>query len=397
MSNASKNEYLESIKTRYRKANKTKKNKILDEFGSVCGYNRKYAIRLLNQKSPPKCEWEKQKRGPKKKYDHPDILKILTKIWSATNLPCSKRLKAIIPLWLPYYPYHVTEKVEDALLTISAATIDRLLSKHRTRYNKRGLATTKPGAILKKHIPVKLKQWDETRPGFLEADTVAHCGDSVAGMFVYTINCVDIATGWTEQRATWGKGERGTVNSIKSIEQSLPFKILGFDCDNGSEFLNWHLVRYLINRKKPIDFTRSRAYHKNDNAHIEQKNWTNIRQYLGYERFENPILVDLLNDLYSSEWRLYFNYFIPSMKLIAKKRMGSKTEKIHDIPKTPFQRVIQSKQVSNQIKQNLKKQHKNLDPFHLQKIMSQKIKNIINIACGETVNKTHLSTITISY
>jgi hypothetical protein len=271
------------------------------------------------------------------------------------------------------------------------------LSKHRNRYNKRGLVTTKPGAIIKKRIPIKTKQWDETRPGFLEADTVAHCGDSVAGMFVYTINCVDIATGWTEQRATWGKGERGTVNSIKSIEQSLPFSLLGFDCDNGSEFLNWHLVRYLTNRRKPITFTRSRAYYKNDNAHIEQKNWTDIRQYLGYDRFDNPILVDLLNDLYTTEWRLYFNYFIPSMKLIAKKRIGSKTVKKYDKPKTPYQRIMETDALNNKTKKELQKQHQNLDPFQLQKIMSQKIKNIINIASRDMDYNYHLSTINNSY
>jgi hypothetical protein len=282
-------------------------------------------------------------------------------------------------------------------MTISPSTIDRLLSKHRTRYSKQGLATTKPGSILKKRIPVKLKQWDETRPGYLEADTVAHCGDTVAGMFVYTVNCVDIATGWTVQRATWGKGERGTVNAIEDIENTLPFRILGFDCDNGSEFLNWHLLRYFSNRKKSVYFTRSRAYHKNDNAHIEQKNWTNIRQYLGYERFENPILVDLLNDLYTTEWQLYFNYFIPSMKLIAKKRIASKTEKIHDIPKTPFQRVLESNQVNMQIKHNLKKQYKDLDPFQLQKIMSQKIKNIINIANETMVNNVDKNMVIHTY
>jgi len=380
MSNTSRIEYLQSIRHRYRKANKSEKNKILDEFCKVCGYNRKYAIRLLNPKSPPFYDWEKRKRGPKKKYDHPDILKVLTKIWVATNLPCSKRLKAIIPIWLPHYPFHITDHVKKALLNISPATIDRLLGKSRFRYNKRGLATTKPGTILKKHIPIKVNQWDESRPGFLEADTVAHCDDSVAGMFVYTVNCVDIATGWTAQRATWGKGESGTVNAIKSIEKSLPFPLLGFDCDNGSEFLNWHLFRYLYNRKKPVNFTRSRAYHKNDNAHIEGKNWTDIRQYLGYDRFDNQVLVDLLNDLYTTEWSLYFNFFVPSMKLIAKKRTGSKTKKIYDMAKTPFQRVIKSKHVNMQIKRNLKKQYENLDPFQLQKIMSQKIRKIINIA-----------------
>jgi hypothetical protein len=194
----------------------------------------------------------------------------------------------------------------------------------RTKYSKRGLSTTKPGTILKKHIPVKTKQWDEEKPGFLEADTVAHCGDSVAGMFVYTLNCVDIATGWNQQRALWGKGEQGVLQAIQNIEKTLPFDILGFDCDNGSEFLNWHLLRYFSKRKQPIKFTRSRAYHKNDNAHIEGKNWTHIRQYLGYQRFDNIELVDLLNDLYTKEWNLYFNFFIPSVKLINKVRDGSK-------------------------------------------------------------------------
>jgi hypothetical protein len=259
------------------------------------------------------------------------------------------------------------------------------------------LATTKPGSILKKHIPVKTKQWDETRPGFIEVDSVAHCGDSVAGMFVYTIDSVDIASGWTEQRATWSRGERSTVISIKSIEESLPFRLLGFDCDNGSEFLNWHLVRYLTNRRKPVTFTRSRAYYKNDNAHIEQKNWTIIRQYLGYGRFDNPILVDLLNDLYTSEWRLYFNFFIPSMKLIAKRRSGSKTEKVYDKPKTPFQRIQESDSVNNKIKKDLTKQYKELDPFHLQKIMSQKIKNIINIANQPVVKNVNKKVVIHTY
>ena len=167
MSPTSKFEYLNQINKRYHNASKLEKGTILNEFCSNCGYNRKYAIRLLNQKSPPKNDWEKRKRGPKKIYDHPDILKVLTKIWVATNLPCSKRLKAIIPIWLPHYPCHVAEQVRKALLTISPATIDRLLAKSRFRYNKRGLATTKPGSIIKKRIPIKTKQWDETRPGFI--------------------------------------------------------------------------------------------------------------------------------------------------------------------------------------------------------------------------------------
>ena len=171
---------------------------------------------------------------------------------------------------------------------------DRLLKPVRIQYKKRGRATTKPGTLLRKQIPLKTNQWDETRPGFVEADTVAHCGDTMAGMFAFTVDCVDIATGWTEQRAVWGKGESGVLEQIRDIEQSLPFPLLGFDCDNGSEFLNYHLLRHFTERKKPIQFTRSRAYHKDDNAHIEQKNWTHVRQWLGYDRLDNPQVVPFL-------------------------------------------------------------------------------------------------------
>lgn len=204
-----------------------------------------------------------------------------------------------------------------------------LIAPARKKYQKRGLSTTKPGTLLKKRIPVKTNQWDEKRPGFIEADTVAHCGNSTAGMFAYTLNCVDIATGWIEQRAIWGKGEQGSVKAIESIEKAIPFPLQGFDCDNGAEFLNWHLARYLVNeqRKKPVQFTRARAYLKNDHAHLENKNWTHVRQYIGYQRFGQPEIVELLNRLYTSEWRLYFNYFIPSVKLIEKKRIGAKVIK----------------------------------------------------------------------
>jgi hypothetical protein len=210
-------------------------------------------------------------------YDPQALLKPLKRIWVASNLPCSKRLKALLPLWLPGYMEQfgpLPAQTHSALVHISAATIDRLLRPARIRYQKTGRATTKPGTLLKKHIPIKTDQWDESRPGFLEADTVAHCGTSLSGMFAYTIDCVDIATGWSEQRAVWGKGETGVLEQIHHIKKSLPFALLGFDCDNGSEFLNHHLLRHFTQRKRPIQFTRSRPYHKDDNAHIEQKNWT---------------------------------------------------------------------------------------------------------------------------
>jgi hypothetical protein len=312
-------------------------------------------------------------------YSQPHILKPLKKIWLAANLPCSKRLKIILPLWIPGYIQSfgpLPPKVIEALSHISPATIDRILSPTRIHYKKRGRSTTKPGTLLRNQIPIKTNQWDESRPGFLEADTVAHCGDSLAGMFAYTIDAVDIATAWTEQRAVWGKGETGVLEQIHDIESYLPFPLLGFDCDNGSEFLNHHLFRHFHQRSNPVQFTRSRAYHKQDNAHLEQKNWTHIRQWLGYERLDHPQVVPLLNNLYRHEWRLFHNFFCPSVKLLAKERIGSKTLKRYDSPKTPYQRIIDSPLISPQTKHSLAKQLASLNPFVLRNAMEEKIKKI---------------------
>ena len=380
MSPRSKREYIEAIFVRYKNAPPKRKTLILDEFCATCGYHRKHAIRLLRafkRFQRPKAK----KRGRPPSY-HPEIiLKPLKQIWLAANLPCSKRLKAIVPLWLPGYLQHFGDLPHEALTALphlSAATIDRLLRPTRIHYKKRGRATTKPGTLLRKQIPIKTNQWDESRPGFLEADTVAHCGESVSGMFAYTIDCVDIATGWTEQRAVWGKGETGVLEQIKDIEQSLPFPLLGFDCDNGSEFLNHHFFRHFTHRRHPIQFTRSRAYHKDDNAHVEQKNWTHVRQWLGYQRLDNPEVVTLLNSLYSQEWRLFHNFFCPSMKLIAKETIGSKTIKHHDNPQTPYQRILKSPHVHPSVKHSLTKQLETINPFVLRKTMEKKLKTIFN-------------------
>ena len=222
MSNASKREYHLAIRDRYHSGSKTTKRIMLDEFCRVCGYNRKYAIRLLNARLRPERDLHRQRPGRQPKYQHPDLKNALVALWKAGNLPCGKRLKAMIPLWLPHYGKPLEGKVKQLLTSIAPATIDRLLAPLRTRYSKQGLATTKPGSLIKKHIPIKTNQWDERIPGFLEADTVAHCGSSMAGMFAYTLNIVDIATTWTEQRATWGKGERGVLEAITSTEQMLP-------------------------------------------------------------------------------------------------------------------------------------------------------------------------------
>ena len=378
MSPRSKREYTEAIHKRYKHASRSEKKVILDEFCATTGYHRKYAIVLLKGFKRFRKPVRKR-RGPKPTYKKDENIKPLKMIWLAANLPCSKRLKTILPLWLPGYTQRFgilpLDSVQ-ALRHISASTIDRLLKPVRARYGKHGRSTTKPGTLLRKQIPIATNQWDETRPGFLEADMVAHCGETTAGMYASTLDLVDIATGWTEQRAVWGKGERGVLEQISDVERSLPFPLLGFDCDNGSEFLNYHLLRHFTERTQPVSFTRSRAYHKDDNAHIEQKNWTHVRQWLGYERFDNSACVDLLNDLYRNEWRLFHNFFCPSVKLIAKERIGSKTIKRHDSPKTPYQRVIASPHISESIKRSLTKELETLNPFVLRETMEAKLKKI---------------------
>jgi hypothetical protein len=374
-------EYLETIYLRYKKASVKEKTLILNEFCLNCGYHRKHAIRLLNHfkrfiKPKPK------KRGKPSKYKKPSILKPLKKIWLAANLPCSKRLKVILPLWLPAYAKEfgsLSLGVIKALLQISPATLDRLLEPARVKYRGRGRTTTKPGTLLRKQIPIKTNQWDETKPGFLEADTIAHCGESLLGQFVYTVDAVDIATGWTEQRAIWGKGETELLGQVQDIEDSLPFPLLGFDCDNGSEFLNWHLMRHFNQRGKPVQFTRSRPYHKDDNAHVEQKNWTHVRQWFGYHRLDKQALVGLMNHLYRQEWRLYHNFFLPSVKLMEKKLVDGKVMKRYDQPKTPYQRVLESPYVSASVKRSLKEQFETLNPFRLRKAIEDKLNTIFRI------------------
>jgi hypothetical protein len=378
MSPRSKQEYREAIYLRYKKASRHEKSLILDEFCATCRCHRKHAIRVLRRfrrftKPKPR------KRGRSSIYQREEILAPLKQIWLEANLPCSKRLQAILPLWLPGYAQCFGElppEVAHALLKISPATIDRLLRPIRVQYQGRGRSTTKPGTLLRNQIPIQTNQWDESRPGFLEADTVAHCGESLLGSFVYTIDTVDIATGWTEQRAVWGKGETAVLEQLKDIEKALPFPLLGFDSDNGSEFLNYHLLRHFTQRKQPVRFTRSRPYHKDDNAHIEQKNWTHVRQWLGYQRLDNPAIVPLLNDLYRREWRTFHNFFCPSVKLLHKKRVGSKTIKQYDSPKTPYQRVIESPLVSQKAKNTMTVYLEKQNPFLLRKAIEAKLKKI---------------------
>jgi hypothetical protein len=371
--------YFANIIQRYSEATKEEKTRILNEYENNSGLNRKYIIRLFKKGPSVKA---RQNPGRKRKYYDPKLLKIIEYIWKSTNLLCSKRLKAVLQEWIPSYEKHygvIPQEIKELLGSISDRTIDRLFYERRKKYAKKGLCTTRPGTWIKSRIPIKTNQWDEKKPGFFEADTIAHCGDSIVDTFIYTFNLVDINTQWSIQRALWGKGSTGVLNALKNIERALPFDFLGFDCDNGSEFMNYSLFRYFKNKKK-FQFTRSREYQKNDNAHIESKNWSIIRQYLGYQRFDDYRILNLMNDLYSNEFYLLINFFIPSFKLKQKIRVGSKIVKIHDKPKTPFQRVIESEFIPKKTKIHLKRLRASLDPITLKIAVGEKISNILKLA-----------------
>ncbi len=382
MSPKSKEEYTFIIVKRYKRARFSAKSAILNEYCAVTGLHRKSAIRKLNtfklfQKK------KKSKPGPKSIYNTTEIKSPLKTIWLKSNLLCSKNLKPAIAIWLPSFEqsfYPLKQNVKKALLKISPATIDRILKPIRPKYKTRGRSCTKPGTLLRKHIPIATDQWTVDRPGFIEADTVHHCAESTAGQYVLTVDFVDIFSGWTEQRAVFGKGETATKEQIQNVENSIPFKILGFDSDNGSEFLNYTLLKYFTDRPAPIAFTRSRAYHKNDNAHIEQKNWTKVREWIGYQRFEDIRAVALLNDLYKNEFRLLNNFFLPSVKLIAKQRIGSKMIKKHDKPLTPYQRLLNSKHIDQTIKNQLTQTFESLNAFELRNIIDRKLNKVFKFA-----------------
>ncbi len=373
--------YLNQIYDRYRQSSKKEKEAILNEFAAVCNYNRKYAIRLLSSK-PKK---RRRKAGRKSIYNTPNVEKAIKTIWLGLDQSCSKRLKSALAYWLPHYEEEygtLSSADREKVLKISPASIDRLLKPIRNKFPRKGFSTTKPGTLLKTQIPIRTNHWDVTKPGYMEADTVAHCGTAIDGDYVHSLTLTDILLGWTECRAVWCKGAENVLEQVHDIEASLPFSLKGFDSDNGSEFINHHFQRYFADTD--IQFTRSRPYKKNDNAYVEQKNWTHVRHLFGYDRLDNQDLVPLMNDLYAKEWSLYQNHFCPSMKLLEKTRVNSKYKKRYEIPKTPYQRVLECSDVPEEIKKELKTLHDTLNPFKLKKSIDAKAKVIFR--------SVHLST-----
>lgn len=347
---------------------------MLDEFVAVTRYNRKYAIQLL-RKGPSKRSVKKA--GRRRRYG-PEVTAALAQVWKASGRICGKRLQPFVEEMVEVLERHaelvIGADTRTLLVQMSAATIDRHLKAARSRTPQRGLTATKPGSLLKAAIPVRtFADWNEDKPGFMEIDLVAHCGPTTAGQYLNTLCAVDIATGWTEPVAVANKGQQAVFEGIQTMRQRLPFPLLGIDSDNGSEFINDHLYRYCL--KERFTFTRSRPYKKNDQAHVEQKNWTTVRQWVGYDRYESSQALALLDAIYS-DLRLFINFFQPSMKLVEKKRLGSKVSKKYDKAQTPYQRLLALADVDDTVKEQLAALYLTLNPLALQRQVEANLKKL---------------------
>jgi len=377
MSQTATKEYVGRTRYRYQ-AMKTRKAKsrVLDEFCATTEYDRKHAIKLLNGRAGNR----QRAPGRKRKYDK-EVKEVLKRIWMMSDQLCSKLLKPIMGIYLESYERHigsVTEQTRRKMLQISPATIDRLLISERVPTAKWRRRVRRSAGRLKKEVPVRTGPWRVEGPGWLEADAVPHCGGSMAGDFIWSLTYKDIVSCWTESRAVWNRSADSVKEQTAALERELPFTILGLDVDNGPEFLNWSLFWFCKKRNPSIEFTRSRAYQKNDNAHVEQRNWTHVRQLLGYDRLEDPEMVGLINDLYTNEWSLFKNLFCPSMKVVSKQCVGSRYIKKFDKPKTPCQRLLESEHISEDQKAHLRKLCDDNDPYILRQNMERKLKKIVN-------------------
>lgn len=378
MTRTSKEELFRKVKQRYLEAGYKTKGLILDEFCTNTGYHRKHAIRILSTRYK-RVSSEQRKKRP---YVYsPQLFQLVIKIWELLEYPCGKRLQ---PQLLPLAQVlertkeinSLTEMEKKQLACISSHTLDNRLKRERvSRRLKRNRGTTRHGSLLKSQIPIRITNWDTRRIGFVEMDTVAHNGGNPSGEFVYSLDMVKIATGWSEQYAVLGKGETEIVNAITAIRKGVPFRLKGVDSDSGDEFVNWHMVRWC--KKHRIFFTRSRPDRKNDNAYVEQKNYTHIRKWLGYRRYDTTVQRDLMNSLYRNELRRFNNYFRPVMKIKSKEKVNNSVcRKKYGTALTPYQRLMQSKQTPPETKAKLQKVYESLNPVILKKAIEAKLKRI---------------------
>ena len=374
----SRHDYIKEVKIKYGKArlsgNKKRKSELLDEATEFTGMHRKYLIRLLverKRKYPSAlANGGSSKRGRKPIYNNREFLSALLVCWRATNQSCAENLQPYLPELVPKLEacgeLDITPDVRSLLQCVSKSTVARKLRAHRTKDRlPLGISTTKPGTTLRSQIAIRKGRWEETEPGSTEVDTVAHCGAVNQGQYIHSYDFVDIATSWSEQCASMGMGERTTVVAFEDVRKRFPFPVTGIDSDNGSEFMKGHLYSYC--KANGINFTRSRPYRKNDNAHVEQKNNSAIRKMVGYSRYDTDEQLGILQELYSGPLRLYLNFFQPTRKRKTKTidTATGKTKKSYFESMTPYQRVMQSKSVDEQTKQMLQSQYNNLNPVNL--------------------------------
>ena len=374
--------YAHEMRKRYRKAARAERGRLLDEFVAVTGYHRKYAIGLLGSEPRPRS-----KPPGRPSRITTEVVDVLVKIWRAADYPWSVRLVALLPTWLPYARRHfaLSEAVEAIVRSLSARSIDRALRPHKTALKRRLYGRTKPGTLLKHQIPIRTERWNTTEVGWCETDTVAHCGESVDGDFAFSVNLTDVASTWTETRAVLGKGQRFVVEALDEARRSLPFTLRGIDSDSGAEFINNHCFEWC--RQHSLAFTRGRPYRKNDNAYIEQKNWTHVRKIFGWKRIDSPDAIAKMNDLYRNELRLLLNYFQPSVKLMERKRIGSRVQRKYDAPQTPFERLIELGVLSAHQIRSMQDQRDKLDPFELSAAIEYKVREILSTP--RTGRRTH--------
>jgi hypothetical protein len=371
-------EYAEAVRSRYHRSKKGQKTKILDEFVAASGLHRKAAVRLLNRE---------RQRGSVKKPGRPrlyslEAIEALKEAWEASDRLCSKRFQPFLPEMVSILKrggeISIGEEAEGELRRMSASTIDRVLRRWRLRPRRHGLSTTRPATILKNAIPLKtFSEWSESKPGNVEVDLVAHCGDSTEGFFLYTLSAVDVATGWYEPMAVWGKSQDHVGGAVYDVRKSLPMPLLGLHSDNGGEFINQALYDYC--RRNNITFTRSRSYKKNDSCHVEQKNWSVVRRTIGYDRFSSKEAFKALDDVYIL-LRLFVNFFQPVMKLVGKSRNGARVHKVFDKAKTPYQRLLESGILTVDKKKELDSIYSALNPAKLLKQIRRETEHLWTLA-----------------
>jgi len=352
---------------RYRSASKTVKATILSELCALTGWHRDHARKALRTALGPKPV--ARQRKPRSPVYGEEVLVPLRKVWAVLDAPTGKRLAPFLPEIVSALERAGELELEAAvrakLVSMSAATIDRRLAPDRKKMQLKGRSGTKPGSLLKSQIPIRTwADWNEDKPGFVEIDLVGHEGGNPRGDFCQTLTVTDIASTWTETAAVKNKAQKWVFAALQTLIEAFPFPILGIDSDNGSEFINDQLLRFCEQNK--ITFTRSRPGNKNDGAHVEEKNWSVVRQAVGYHRYATPAELELLNEIYAL-LRLQINFFSPHQKLLSKRREGAKVIKKYDTARTPYQRVLADENVTKKIKTALTRQYRQLNPAQIRR------------------------------